>query len=350
MSNHSDYYSLGSYHCLEKLGMLSGGGTKNTYAASSYETPNTQEDEVQDLFQEMDAVSAKSHEENKYGSDDYSQSSNGVSRGSTDASADDPERDQRISSAAEESFKALEDYDVSYGPEPGVGIKTASRLRKKFQVVEDALTPDVAEIANLLNVSHTPDSPAIRNFKAMLNNEDVGFLTVAKHPAGGYRVAMSELDPALHGLGLGKKMYGETMRRLPNQGLRSDTAISDKARRVWESFRKERGYTSQRMPDGTSLASLPAEASLAKRASIPAAIAPKIATFPGTSSIPSAGNLAPAPLPKINSGAPKPPTPPLAKLPKIKGNTQQNLAKNVAGIDSSMSAAHIPRRTTSNPF
>lgn len=111
------YYTLGQYSALEKLGMLSG-----TAGAVEYKPGEDRSDsrgnEKQDLWAEFDQEPDKTHEE-KFGSDDYSRSNSGPTAiGGEDANQDDPERDHRLSSAMSESFRALENYDKSYGPEP----------------------------------------------------------------------------------------------------------------------------------------------------------------------------------------------------------------------------------------
>tara|TARA_Y100000034_G_scaffold38374_1_gene47158 strand:- start:637 stop:1041 length:405 start_codon:yes stop_codon:yes gene_type:complete len=50
------------------------------------------------------------------------------------------------------------------------------------------------------------------------------------------------------GLGLGKKFYGEVMRRLPEQTLRSGGQVSEPAQRVWSSLAKTKGYKVKSTP------------------------------------------------------------------------------------------------------
>lgn len=68
---------------------------------------------------------------------------------------------------------------------------------------------------------------------------DVGMMRLSPEGA----VSYSHIDPAYRGMGLGKKMYGEAMRRQPQQTLQSDQTVSDAAKRIWESFSKSPSYT-----------------------------------------------------------------------------------------------------------
>lgn len=63
-------------------------------------------------------------------------------------------------------------------------------------------------------------------------------------------VAGSYIDPAFRGMGLGKKLYGETIRRMPGQTLVSDSMVSPDARRVWHSLAKNPAYRVTEMPQG----------------------------------------------------------------------------------------------------
>ena len=71
----------------------------------------------------------------------------------------------------------------------------------------------------------------------MLKGKRIGGMQGYVEP-GGVRIRLSELDPKFHGMGLGKKMYGELAKQSPNNTLISDFMVSDKAQRVWGSMRK----------------------------------------------------------------------------------------------------------------
>jgi hypothetical protein len=78
-----------------------------------------------------------------------------------------------------------------------------------------------------------------RTFGMNLNGRRIGELAAIDG-----QVATSKIAPEFRGLGLGKKMYGEAMRRLPDQKMTSDYNVSDAASRVWKGM-PERGYDMQ---------------------------------------------------------------------------------------------------------
>jgi len=100
----------------------------------------------------------------------------------------------------------------------------ASRLRGATKV-----TPEV--------VGYTASGEPITNWMLNVNREPSGSITTK-----GKQVASSQLDSKLRGMGLGKKMYGEVMRRMPEQAMTSDTNVSQAARGVWKSMTPEKGY------------------------------------------------------------------------------------------------------------
>ena len=56
-------------------------------------------------------------------------------------------------------------------------------------------------------------------------------------------VSGAAIDPAFQGMGLGKKLYGETIRRQPETTLRSDPhGTSESAQRVWAGMQARPGY------------------------------------------------------------------------------------------------------------
>lgn len=99
--------------------------------------------------------------------------------------------------------------------------KSASRLRKEVTITPRVLGPGIVTWDARLPGRVNP----------------VGHITTR-----GGAVTSSALDGDLKGLGLGKKMYGEVMRRMPGQQLSSDTQVSDEAKRVWESMKDRKGY------------------------------------------------------------------------------------------------------------
>jgi GNAT superfamily N-acetyltransferase len=91
-----------------------------------------------------------------------------------------------------------------------------------------------------------------RTFEALLHGNPVGKLDLRHSldiPAGELMVGGAYLDPSVRGLGLGRKMYGEVMRRLPGGRLTSGGSVSDDAQRVWEALRSTKGYDITPNPD-----------------------------------------------------------------------------------------------------
>lgn len=112
-------YLLGKHHALLKLGMLSGsaGAVEGKPTGAP---PIVWGNSRGGIWNEIDREPAPLEQE-KEAADDYSQStSGGTERAGGDAYQNDPERDHRLSSDMQESFRALDNYDVSYGPEPAI--------------------------------------------------------------------------------------------------------------------------------------------------------------------------------------------------------------------------------------
>ncbi len=83
----------------------------------------------------------------------------------------------------------------------------------------------------------------MRQFKMMLGDKAIGSIL---HHKGA--ISSSIIEPQYQGLGLGKKMYGELIRRMPGQVLESDSMVSPQATRVWESFIKNPKYKTETSP------------------------------------------------------------------------------------------------------
>lgn len=88
-----------------------------------------------------------------------------------------------------------------------------------------------------------PGSSAMRNFTMHHGGKEVGFLDTMHG-----QIVNTQIKPEYRGLGLGKKLYGEAMRRLPNQELRSGGQVTDKAQRVWHSLEKSPSYKITKTP------------------------------------------------------------------------------------------------------
>jgi hypothetical protein len=76
-----------------------------------------------------------------------------------------------------------------------------------------------------------------RNWSAVLDGQTVGSMLL-----DGGVVSAVRIDPKFRGMGLGKKMYGEVMRTQPKQTLTSDSTVSDAARGVWGSLKRNPSY------------------------------------------------------------------------------------------------------------
>lgn len=71
-------------------------------------------------------------------------------------------------------------------------------------------------------------------FKAYLGDKPLN--RVVLYPGTSQVAITSALPEELRGMGLGRKLYGELMRRMPNQTLVSDTHVSQPARKVWRAM------------------------------------------------------------------------------------------------------------------
>ena len=85
---------------------------------------------------------------------------------------------------------------------------------------------------------HTSMLGPNKQYLMLLDGKPIGEMQVNPKKQS---VAWSRVDDKYHGMGLGKKLYGEVMKRQPGGVLRSDSNTSDKAMAVWESTKK-RGY------------------------------------------------------------------------------------------------------------
>ena len=82
----------------------------------------------------------------------------------------------------------------------------------------------------------------------LLRGNRIGQLKVRSLPGHHPQVISSEINPKFQNMGLGKKMYGEVMRRQANRTLSSDSLISQDANRVWQSMGKSPKYSLTRNP------------------------------------------------------------------------------------------------------
>ena len=94
-------------------------------------------------------------------------------------------------------------------------------------------------------------------FRLLLGKRPIGRMTTgaadtalgAGPKSKGLRsIGETEIDPQFRGMGLGRKLYGEVMRRSPKQTLRSDVEVSGPASGVWGRLSKNPGYTVTKNP------------------------------------------------------------------------------------------------------
>lgn len=104
-----------------------------------------------------------------------------------------------------------------------------SKLREAFKLVPQSLGRSNGGGEIIRWTAHVGDTP-------------VGVMQTV-----GDQVQVSQLSDKFRGMGLGRKMYGEVMRRMPEQQLRSDASLSDAGKRLWESF-AQRGDVAVKKP------------------------------------------------------------------------------------------------------
>jgi hypothetical protein len=123
-------YYIAQYDALVKLGMASGPGPIAYKSRPSQHNPSFDytADKREQLWAEFDQEGRITGEESALGmpspgmkqgawSGGYGDSSGAVAQGSFDGNKQSPHKDHIISSAMQESFKTLEDYDKGYAPE-----------------------------------------------------------------------------------------------------------------------------------------------------------------------------------------------------------------------------------------
>ena len=117
--------------------------------------------------------------------------------------------------------------------------KTASSaLRKRIQVV-----------LSRMEAPGGIDEPyeGFANFSMLFDGKRVGRARVTLPAQGTPWVSSTSIDPAYQGMGLGKKLYGEMLRRVPGGVLNSDSNVTNEAVRVWESMAKRRDKAGNRV-------------------------------------------------------------------------------------------------------
>ena len=85
--------------------------------------------------------------------------------------------------------------------------------------------------------------PTEQGFEAFVGNTPAGhLLTRPGRQTGETEVRHSQLEDRFRGLGLGRKLYGEAMRRLPEGKLNSGQSVSPEATGVWQKLMQNPSY------------------------------------------------------------------------------------------------------------
>jgi hypothetical protein len=144
---------------------------------------------------------------------------------------------------------------------------SASKLRAAVQIAEGA-SPHEKLFAHL----------GPRRFSISVGGKPAGYLDVVKDVdrGTGYRVAESKLNPEFRGMGLGRKLYGEVARRMPEQALASDPElVSASAERVWRSMARRPGRAQVTMPKGGLGDFEQAVVRLPRQSALPSSLSPQ---------------------------------------------------------------------------
>ena len=107
--------------------------------------------------------------------------------------------------------------------------------------VREGLKTAGSRLRELVTVAPVPGFPSV--WRMHLNGKEIGEARLAEGAAGLIaRIKNMDMYHKYHGMGLGKKFYGEIMRSMPGGALASDIGtVSPHARRVWRGMR-DRGY------------------------------------------------------------------------------------------------------------
>lgn len=92
--------------------------------------------------------------------------------------------------------------------------------------------------------------PRAKGFDAFLGDKQIGYMDLrpSLDGTGVAQIRGVEINPQFRGMGLGRKFYGEVMRRLPSGQLESGAVVSPDANRVWKHLERNPAYTVERNP------------------------------------------------------------------------------------------------------
>lgn len=164
--------------------------------------------------------------------------------------------------------------DGTLGVKLGEDKESASKLRSMFKLVPE-------------HIGNSAMGTPVMRWTAHIGDDPVGVMRTS-----GNTVEWSSINEKMQGMGLGKKMYGEVMRRMPKQELASDSSVSDQAARVWQSMKNRAGYEVSTPVGGKPLFSLRLPGSdskqrMALRSQFVGKL-PDVASIPGQMPSPSA--------------------------------------------------------------
>lgn len=92
--------------------------------------------------------------------------------------------------------------------------------------------------------------PHFPTYEAHIGDELVGRVSLkgrSRMPTG-MQIQGAEIEPKFRNMGLGHKIYGELMRRAPEQTLHSDGSVSPMASRLWQSLEGRKGISLMKNP------------------------------------------------------------------------------------------------------
>jgi hypothetical protein len=113
----------------------------------------------------------------------------------------------------------------------------------KFDLAANMKTVDFGSaLRERVSVKSTPNGM----HRLKLNGRNIGHMTTQANGV----IRNVAIDDKFKGLGLGKKLYGDVMRRMPNKTLVSGWATSDDAHRVWKGMAKRKGYSVSQVGNG----------------------------------------------------------------------------------------------------
>jgi GNAT superfamily N-acetyltransferase len=91
-------------------------------------------------------------------------------------------------------------------------------------------------------------NPAVNTLSLTLGGKTVGKLASHVRYDGKDVINTSWIDPKFRGMGLGKKLYGEALKRSPGGTLLSDSSVSAAAERVYGSMSRSKSYKVKSLP------------------------------------------------------------------------------------------------------